>query len=468
LAPAPRELRPPVEPYRVKVVERIRLPSPAEREAALLRAGFNLFQLQSDEVYIDLLTDSGTSAMSDRQWAAMMVGDESYAGSRNFAHFEATVQELTGFPHVIPAHQGRAAENLLFSLLARPGTVIPNNMHFDTTRTHVERNGAKAVNLAIPEAYDLDSPHPFKGNVDVAALARLLADGGARSVPLVMVTLTNNTGGGQPVSLANLTAVHGICTTAGVPLYLDMCRWAENAFFVREREPGMGDRSIPAIGRSLFDLAEGATMSAKKDGLVNIGGFVATRDAALAARLKEQLIVFEGFPTYGGLARRDLESASVGLREACELDYLTHRIGQVRYLAALLDADGIPFVHPPGGHGIYLDATRFLPHLTARELPGQSLVVELYREGAVRTVEVGAVMFGDAAADGHAPLELVRLALPRRVYSSAQIAYVADVVRAVWARRAGVRGVRMVEAPERMRHFLAKFAPLEGPAPPAR
>jgi tyrosine phenol-lyase len=444
----------------VKVVERIRLPPPAEREAALRRAGYNLFQLQSDEVYIDLLTDSGTSAMSDRQWAAMMVGDESYAGSRNFAHFEETVRDLTGFPFVIPAHQGRAAENLLFSLLARPGTVIPNNMHFDTTRTHVERNGSKAVNLAIPEAYDLAAPHPFKGNVDVPRLERLLADGGAENVPLVMVTLTNNTGGGQPVSLANLTAVQAACRVAGVPLYLDMCRWAENAFFIREREEGMGDVSIPAIGRRLFDLADGATMSAKKDGLVNIGGFVATRDAALAARMKEQLIIFEGFPTYGGLARRDLEAASVGLREACELDYLAHRIGQVRYLGALLDAEGIPFVHPPGGHGIYLDVPRFLPHLATSALPGQSLVIEIYREGAIRTVEVGAVMFGDGEQDGHAPLELVRLAIPRRVYSSAQIAYVADAVRRVWERRTEIRGVRMVEAPERLRHFLAKFAPL--------
>jgi len=463
VAPAPGELRPPVEPYKVKVVERIRLPSPEERESALRRAGYNLFQLQSDEVYIDLLTDSGTSAMSDRQWAAMMVGDESYAGSRNFAHFETTVRELTGFPHVIPAHQGRAAENLLFSLLARPGTVIPNNMHFDTTRTHVERNGAKAVNLAIPEAYDLDAPHPFKGNVDVPRLEQLLATEGAAKVPLVMVTLTNNTGGGQPVSVANFTQVHDACRKAGVPLYLDMCRWAENAFFVHEREPGLGTLSIPEIGRRFFDLADGATMSAKKDGLVNIGGFVATRDPVLAGRLKEQLIVFEGFPTYGGLARRDLEAASVGLREACDLDYLAHRVGQVRYLAGLLDVEGIPFVHPPGGHGVYLDARRFLAHLPPSELPGQALVVELYREGAVRTVEVGAVMFGDSDSDGHPPLELVRLAIPRRVYSSAHLAYVGEVVANVWRRRASVAGMRMVEAPERLRHFLARFAPSERP-----
>jgi tyrosine phenol-lyase len=459
LAPAPSEPRPPVEPYKVKVVEQIRLPSREEREVALRGAGFNLFQLRSDDVYIDLLTDSGTSAMSDRQWAALMVGDESYAGSRNYAHFEETVRTLTGYPQVIPTHQGRAAENLLFSQFGKPGTVIPNNMHFDTTRLHVERNGSKAVNLAIPEAYELQSPHPFKGNVDVPRLEELLK-GGPAKVPVVMVTLTNNTGGGQPVSVANFTAVHTVCRAAGVPLYLDMCRWAENAFFVREREPGMGESSIPEIGRRFFDLSDGATMSAKKDGLVNIGGFIATRDAALAGRLKEQLIVFEGFPTYGGLARRDLEAISVGLREACDLDYLTHRIGQVRYLGGLLDAEGIPFVHPPGGHGIYLDVARFLPHLPTAELPGQSLVVELYREGAIRTVEVGAVMFGDGDGHDHAPLELVRLAIPRRVYTSAHLAYVADVVRRVWLRRSSVRGVKMVEAPERMRHFLAKFAPV--------
>jgi len=396
-----------------------------------------------------------------------MVGDESYAGSRNFAHFEETVRGITGFPHVIPAHQGRAAENLLFSLLARPGTTIPNNMHFDTTKAHVERNGGKAVNLAIDAAYDLASPQPFKGNVDVARLRRLLTESTPGEVPLVMVTLTNNTGGGQPVSLGNLTEVREACRAAGVPLYFDMCRWAENAFFIREREPGFADTSIREIGRKMFDLAEGATMSAKKDGLVNIGGFVATRDGALAARLKEQLIIFEGFPTYGGLARRDLEAASIGLQEACELDYLAHRIGQVRYLASLLDAEGIPFVHPPGGHGIYLDVGRFLPDIPASDLPGQALVVELYREGAVRTVEVGAVMFGDDASDGHAPLELVRLAIPRRVYSSAHLAYVADVVRRVWERRSSVRGVRIVEAPERLRHFLARFAPLPGATVPA-
>ncbi len=449
----------PVEPYKVKVVERIRLPSREEREAALVRAGYNLFNLTSDEVYIDLLTDSGTSAMSDRQWAGLMVGDETYAGSRNYARFESVVRELTGFPEVIPAHQGRAAENLLFSLLVHPGTFVPNNMHFDTTRTHVMRNGGAAVNLAVAEAYRPSDLSPFKGNVDLAKLSALLEREGREKVPLVVVTLTNNTGGGQPVSLANLTAVAALCREHRVPLYLDMCRWAENAYFVREREEGQSHRSIREIGRSLFDLADGATMSAKKDGLVNIGGFVATRDPKLAERLREQLIVFEGFPTYGGLARRDLEAVAIGLVEATDLDYLAHRVGQVRYLAAQLEAGGVPFLKPPGGHGIYLDVRAFLPHLGKSDLPGQALAVELYREGAVRSVEVGSIMFGDGEGASDGALELVRLAIPRRVYTVSHLDYVARTVLAVHARRASVRGFEMTYVPERLRHFTARFRP---------
>ncbi|MCI4331440.1 MAG: tryptophanase [Thermoplasmata archaeon] len=451
---------PPIEPYKVKVVERISLPSREARESALVRSGFNLFNLTSEEVYIDLLTDSGTSAMSDRQWAGLMVGDESYAGSRNFRHLEEVVRRITGFPEVIPTHQGRAAENLLFSLLARPGSTVPNNMHFDTTRTHVMRNGARAVNLAIPAAYDSQDPHPFKGNVNVPRLAALLADPQVK-VPLVMVTLTNNTGGGQPVSLENLGEVSRVCRARGVPLYLDMCRWAENSFFVRAREPGMSHRSIAEIGRMTFDLADGATMSAKKDGLVNIGGFLATRDPELAARAKELLIVFEGFPTYGGLARRDLEAMSIGLEEAMDLEYLAHRVGQVAFLAERIAAHGAPVLRPPGGHGVYLDVRRFLPHLSPADLPGQALAVELFREGAVRSVEVGAIMFGDgeSPSPGETPLELVRLAIPRRVYSSAHLQYVADVVGAVWRRRERIVGMTMTHAPEHLRHFTAKFAP---------
>ena len=451
--------RPPFEPFKTKVVERIPNPSREEREAALKRAHYNLFNLRSDEIRIDLLTDSGTGAMSDRQWAALMLGDETYAGSRNFAHFEETVRSLTGFPHIVPAHQGRAAENLLFSSLCRPGSIVPNNMHFDTTQAHVVHQGATPVNLAVPEAYDPESDFPFKGNVDLAALEKLLSDAGPEKVPLVMVTITNNTGGGQPVSVENFREVARIAKAHRVPVYLDMCRWAENAFLVREREAGMGGRSIPEIGREFFDLAAGATMSAKKDGLVNIGGFVATRDDRLAERLKEAVILFEGFPTYGGLARRDLEAISVGLTEATELPYLEHRIGQVRYLAALLDDVGVPFFRPVGGHGVYLDVRRFLPHLGDEDLPGQALVVELYREGGVRAVEVGALMFGTSAEGPSRSLELVRLAIPRRVYSASHLAYVADVVGRVFARRSGVRGVRMVYRPERLPHFTARFAP---------
>jgi len=444
------------------VVERLPNPSSPEREAALERAHYNLFQLRSDEIRVDLLTDSGTGAMSDRQWAALMLGDESYAGSRNFGHFESVVRELTGFPHILPTHQGRAAENLLFSTLCRPGCVVPNNMHFDTTQAHVLHNGGRPVNLAVAEAYDPESELPFKGNVDVPALEALLELEGADRVPLMMVTITNNTGGGQPVSLENLREVSALLRARGIPLYLDMCRWAENAYFVREREPGMQTRTIREIGRAFFDLADGATMSAKKDGLVNIGGFVATRDPAVAERLNEAQILFEGFTTYGGLARRDLEAMAVGLMEATDLEYLEHRIAQVRYLAERLSAHGVPLFRPIGGHAVYLDVRRFLPHLALEELPGQALVVEIYREAAIRAVEVGSLMFGNSQEGGRS-LELVRLAVPRRVYSAAQLAYVADAVGRVYGRRREIRGMRYTHRPERLPHFTARFAPAIAP-----
>ena len=453
----PTEL--PFEPYRVKVVEHLPHPSKEEREQALARAHYNLFNLSADDIRVDLLTDSGTGAMSDRQWAALMVGDETYAGSRNFRRFETTVRSITGFPHVLPAHQGRAAEHLLFEALARPGTVVPNNMHFDTTQAHVVHQGATPVNLAVPEAYDLESDFPFKGNMDIAALEALLDREGADRVPLVMVTITNNTGGGQPVSLANFREVARVTRAHEVPLYLDMCRWAENAYFVRLREPGMGSTGIAEIGRAFFDLADGATMSAKKDGLVNIGGFVATRDSGLAERMKESLILYEGFPTYGGLARRDLEAIAVGLEEAMDLDYLEHRVGQVRYLAELLDRAGVPFLHPPGGHGIYLDVRRFLPHLAQDDLPGQALAIEIYREGGVRSVEVGAIMFPPGSSGGGRSLELVRLAIPRRTYTVSHLAYVAEVIARVYARRASIGGYEMSYRPERLPHFTARFRP---------
>jgi tyrosine phenol-lyase len=433
----------------------------------LERAHYNLFQLRSDEIRVDLLTDSGTGAMSDRQWAGVMLGDESYAGSRNFAHFESVVRDLTGFPHILPTHQGRAAENLLFSTLCRPGSIVPNNMHFDTTQAHILHNGGRPVNLAISEAYDPESDNPFKGNVDVGALETLLDVEGSDHIPLVMVTITNNTGGGQPVSLANCQEVARVVRARGIPLYLDMCRWSENAYLVREREPGQEDRTIAQIGRAFFDLAEGATMSAKKDGLVNIGGFVATRDSKVAERLNEAQILFEGFTTYGGLARRDLEAMAIGMMEATDLDYLEHRIAQVRYLADLMIAEGVPLLRPIGGHAVYLDVHRFLPHLSDEELPGQALVVEIYREGAIRTVEVGSLMFG-TPEPGRKSLELVRLAVPRRVYSAAQLAYVAAAVGRVYARRREIQGIRYTHRPERLPHFTARFAPTVAPVPPAR
>jgi len=450
----------PFEPFKTKVVERIPNPSSEERERALVRAGFNLFNLRSDEVRIDLLTDSGTGAMSDHQWAAMMVGDESYAGSRNFAEFETAVRSITGFPHVIPAHQGRGAENLLFSALLRPGQLVPNNMHFDTTQAHVVHQGGVPVNLAVEDAYDPESDVPFKGNMDVRQLDELLAHEGPERVPLVMLTITNNTGGGQPVSLANARAVAEVCRARRVPLYFDMCRWAENSYFVRCRESGQEHRSIGEIGRAFFDLADGATMSAKKDGLVNIGGFVACRDEAVAGRLKEAAILYEGFPTYGGLARRDLGAVAVGLAEAMDVEYLEHRVGQVQYLAGLLEDAGVPYFRPVGGHGVYLDVRRFLPHLGTDALPGQALVVELYREGGVRSVEIGSIMFGEHGSSSHRSLELVRLAVPRRVYSSRHLAFVAETVARVFQRRDSVRGMKMVHRPERLPHFTARFAPL--------
>ena len=455
----PGSERLPLEPYRIKVVESIRLPDRAEREAAIANAGYNLFNLRSEDIFVDLLTDSGTGAMSDRQWAGMMLGDESYAGSRNFFHFEEIVRGITGYPHIIPAHQGRAAENLLLGLLVRPGTIVPNNMHFDTTQAHVLRNGGRPDNLVIREAYDTQDPFPFKGNVDVRRLEALLAKEGPSNVPLVLVTITNNSGGGQPVSLANLREVSRVCADHHVPLYLDMCRWAENAYLIREREAGMGTASIREIGRSMFDLSNGATMSAKKDGLVNIGGFVATRDPELADRLKERLVVFEGFPTYGGLARRDLEAMAIGLSEATELDYLAHRVGQVRYLARLLRKSSVPIIEPPGGHGIYLDVRRFLPHLTPETCRGRPSRSRLPGRG-VRTVEIGGVMFeGTPVPEGASALDSVRLALPRRVYTAGHLEHVAETVAAVHGRRDQIEGLRLVHRPKYLPHFTARFAP---------
>jgi len=452
------------EPWRVKVVEPIRLPARAEREALLAAAGYNLFRVPSEAVFIDLFTDSGTSAMSDHQWAGLMQGDEAYAGSRNYFHFEETIRDIFGLPHVLPVHQGRVAENLLFSTLVKPGMIVPNNSHFDTTRANIEANGGTALDLVIPEAHEAESGHPFKGNIDLPRLARLFAETPKGAIPLAMLTLTNNSGGGQPVALANVRGMSELCRAHGIPFYLDACRFAENAWFIQRREPGQGGRSIPDIVRDVFALADGCTMSAKKDGLANIGGFLASRDAELMATITQRLIVIEGFPTYGGLAGRDLEAVARGLREALDESYLTYRIGQVAAFGGRLAELGIPLVRPTGGHAVYLDARRLLPHIPPAELPAQALSVALYREGGVRGVEIGSVMFGrrDPATGREvpAPMELVRLAVPRRVFSGAHLAYVAEVLEEIRDARESLRGLRFTYQAPVLRHFTARFEEL--------
>jgi tyrosine phenol-lyase len=450
------------EPFRIRSVEPIRMSTPREREAWLAEAGRNLFLLPADRVLVDLLTDSGTGAMSTAQWAAMMRGDESYAGASSWFRFEEAVRAITGFRHVLPTHQGRAAERILFTLVAGPGTAIPNNAHFDTTRANIEARGARAVDLPIPEAADPSAGHPFKGNMDVAALSRFLEEEKGR-IPLVMVTVTSNARGGQPVSLANLREVRRLCDLHGLPLYLDACRFAENAWFVREREPGQGGRTPREIARDFFALADGCTMSAKKDGMANIGGFLAGNDDRLARLERDLLLLTEGFPTYGGLAGRDLEAIAVGLEEALDPDYLRYRIASVAYLGDRLHARGIPTVRPPGGHAVYLDARGFLPRVPPVRFPGQALAGALYVEGGIRGVEVGTLMLGrkDPAtgADLPADLDLVRLAFPRRVYTQSHVDYCLEVIERVWERRDGIGGLRIVEEAPTLRHFTARFAP---------
>ena len=450
-----------IEPFRIKSVEPIRFTTRTHRESALREAGYNLFGLRAQDVLIDLLTDSGTGAMSAQQWSGMMRGDESYAGSPSFFRFEEAVQELTGFRHVIPTHQGRAAERILFSEACRPGDVVPNNTHFDTTRANVEHEQATALDVVIPEGREPSTMHPFKGNVDVPALERAIE--GAARVPLVMVTVTNNSGGGQPVSLENVRAVRAVCDRHGIPLFLDACRFAENSWFIKQREPGYEKKAAVEIAREMFALADGATFSAKKDGLSNIGGFLAMNDDELAARCRANLILTEGFPTYGGLAGYDLEAIAVGLREVLDEDYLRYRVRSVEYLWEKVTAAGIPCVSPPGGHAVYLDAKALLSHIPPGEFPAQSLCVELYLSGGVRGVEIGSVMFGRTRGDGTeelAAMELVRLAIPRRVYTQSHIDYVAEVVGAAGARAGALRGYRIVEQGPWLRHFTARFEPL--------
>ncbi len=452
---------PPVEPFRIKTVEPVRRPSRAAREQALRKAGFNVFGIPAESIFIDLLTDSGTSAMSDSQWAGMMRGDESYAGARSFFRFEKAVRGLFGFAHVIPTHQGRAAERILFETLLKKGDYVPSNIHFDTTRANIEVRGAKAVDLVVEEAYDPVSPCPFKGDMDTDKLERFIAAKGKSRIPLVMLTVTNNSGGGQPVSMANIRKVAAVCRAAGIPFFFDACRFAENAWFIRQREKGFARKSVASIAREMFSHADGATMSAKKDALVNIGGFLTLNDGGLAARLKSVLIISEGFPTYGGLAGRDLEAIAQGLAEVVEEDYLAYRVGQAAYLGALLDRAGVPFFKPVGGHAVYLLADRMLPGIPREQFPAWALTVALYREAGVRAVEIGGVMFGHkdprTGKTVFPRLEMVRLAIPRRVYTGAHLGYVADALAGIARHKDAVRGLRIVEEPKFLRHFTARF-----------
>ncbi|MBU1492493.1 MAG: tryptophanase [Actinobacteria bacterium] len=452
-----------IEPFKIHSVQEIALPTAEEREAALQRAGYNLFNLHADEVIIDLLTDSGTGAMSDRQWAAMMVGDESYAGSRSWYRLRDSVRDLTAMPEMIPTHQGRAAERILFAEAVEAGDVVPNNTHFYTTRANIEYQGAEALDLVIPEGRNPAADHPFKGNVDIDRLVALIEEVGVDRIPMVMVTITNNSGGGQPVSLGNLRAVRRVCDRYHLPLFLDACRFAENAWFIKLREPGYADKTPRQIAKEMFSLAHGATFSAKKDGLANIGGFLAMHDQELAGRCRNLLILTEGFPTYGGLAGRDLEAIAQGLEEVLDEEYLRYRIRSTAYLAEKADAAGVPIVKPPGGHAVYLDAKGLLPHIPQSEYPAQALAVELYRDGGVRGVEIGSVMFGKPRPDGTeepAAMELVRLAVPRRTYTQSHIDYVAEVILSVANRAKDIRGYRIAESAPWLRHFSARFEPL--------
>ncbi len=452
-----------IEPFRIHSVEPLRMTSEDERRDALITAGFNLFALRSDDVLIDLLTDSGTGAMSSEQWAGIQRGDEAYAGSPSWYRFEAAVQELFPLPHVIPTHQGRAAEKILMTAIGGPGKVVPNNTHFDTTRANVEATGAEAVDLVIPEGLDPALEHPFKGNMDLERLDAFLRERVA-DVPAVFVTITNNSGGGQPVSLENLRGVRERCDRYGVPLFLDACRFAENAWFIREREAGQGERDVADIVRDIAALADGMTMSAKKDGLANIGGWLAVRDDELAARCRNLLILTEGFPTYGGLAGRDLDAIAQGLTEVVQHDYLCYRIRSTGYLGDGLQRAGIPTVRPIGGHAVYLDARALLPHVPPLQYPGHALAVELYRAGGIRSCEIGTVMFGRRpdGSEHPAALDLVRLAVPRRTYTQSHIDYVIEVCAEVAERAGALRGYRITHEPPALRHFTARFEPLAG------
>jgi tryptophanase len=461
LRAVPPQFKTIIEPFRIHSVEPLRLTTEDERQGKIRDAGYNLFNLRAEDVLIDFLTDSGTGAMSRDQWAAIQHGDESYAGSPSWFRFLAAVQELFPFKHVIPTHQGRAAERILFSAIAGPGKVVPNNTHFDTTRANIEATGAEAVDLVIPEGRQPGLVHPFKGNMDLDALETLLK-ARAKDVPVVMVTITNNSGGGQPVSLENLRGVRKICDRHHVPLFLDACRFAENAWFIKTRERGYADKDVPDIVREMAALADGMTMSAKKDPMGNIGGWLAMNDDALAERCRNLLILTEGFPTYGGLAGRDLEAIAQGLKECVEPDYLRYRIRSTEYLADAIERAGVPIVKPAGGHAVYIDAGSMLAHIPPLAYPAQVLSIALYEAGGIRTVEIGSVMFGKHPDGSETPaaMELVRMAIPRRTYTQSHIDYVIEVVGEVARRAKSLRGYEIVSQPPQLRHFTARFAPL--------
>ncbi|MFW6033507.1 MAG: tryptophanase [bacterium] len=461
-----------MEPYRIKVVEPLASTTPAERRAALERAGYNLFNVRSDEVIIDLFTDSGTSAMSVDQWSALMRGDESYAGAKSWFRFVGAVRDLTGFDRVIPVHQGRAAEHVLFAAMLEPGQLTLSNTHFDTTRANVELSGGEARDIPCAEAADLQSSAPFKGNIDIHALERILASADGGRVAAVIMTMTNNAGGGQPVSMANVRATRELCDRYGTPLLIDAARFAENAWLVTQREPAWKHATPRDVARAAFDLADGCMASLKKDGIANIGGLIALRDGELASRCKELLIAYEGFPTYGGLAGRDLEVLAQGLEEVTDPGYLEARASATAYLAGLANDAGVPTVQPPGCHAVYVDAGALLPHIPASQFPAHALSCELYLEGGIRSVELGSLVFGSAGANGEpdtlAPFELLRLALPRRVYTASHLAYVGGVLRNVAKRAGQIPGYRIVEAPTRLRHFSARLEPITGDRRPGR
>jgi tryptophanase len=444
-----------IEPFRIKSVEPIRWTTRADRERLLHAAYYNLFLLPADDVLIDLLTDSGTGAMSTHQWAAIMEGDESYAGSKSYDHFRDSIRGIFGYRHVIPTHQGRAAERILFSVMCKKGDLVPNNTHFDTTRANVEFVGAEAVDLVIEEGKHPETLHPFKGNMDVEKLEALIQRVGRERIPLVMLSITNNSGGGQPVSMENARAVQAVCRRYRVPLYFDACRFAENAYFIKLREPGYETKTPLEIAREMFALGDGCTMSAKKDGMANIGGFLCTNDEMLAQQEKNLLILTEGYPTYGGLAGRDLEAIAVGIQEALEEDYLRYRIASTAYLGNHIAQAGVPIVQPPGGHAVYIDARAFLPQVPPEQFPGVALAAELYLEGGIRSVEIGTLMFGAAAR-----MDLVRLAIPRRVYTQSHIDYVVEVILEVWKNRRKIQGMRVTQEAPFLRHFTARLEPL--------